>query len=741
MKRRSRETRISQYRGPAGGWGSLLGIAKVAWAAQDLPLAELARQNKTGGFMCVSCAWPKPAQPNLAEFCENGAKATLWDQTRRRCTPEFLASHTLSELLEWNDYDLEQTGRLTHPLRYDAASDTYIPCGWEEAFAGIGRALKSLDPKTVIFYASGRASLEASYMYALLARMYGSQNLADSSNFCHESTSVGLKQSIGSPVGTVSLEDFDAADCFLFFGQNVGSNSPRMLHPLEKAARRGAQIITFNPLRERGLERFVNPQRPFQMLGGPATPISSQYHQVKTGGDTAAIIGICKLLIEWDAAARASGTPGVLDREFIDRHTRGFESFADYCRLAGWAHIEHESGLARDALEHVAAAYANAKATIAVYGMGLTQHRLGVQNVHMVCNLLLLRGNIGRPGAGPCPVRGHSNVQGQRTVGITEKPELAPLDRLAALYDFKPPREKGMNAVEACEAMLAGGVFAFIGLGGNFLRAIPDAERVEKVWRGLALTVQVATKLNRSHLVCGKSAWLLPCLSRLERDVQASGPQTVSMEDSISCVHASFGERKPASDMLLSEPAIVAGIAKSALAPNPKVDWDVWTGDYRLVREAIEATYPQWFAGFETRFREAGGFWRGNKASGRDFSEATGGKANFFVPTSLSAVGFEDADRVFRLMTLRSNDQFNTTVYGYDDRFRGVRGTRMVLLICAADREALGLAEGQEVGLATVAEDGIARELYGLRVTAYDIPKGCLGAYYPECNNLIPLYH
>jgi molybdopterin-dependent oxidoreductase alpha subunit len=740
-RRPPRKAKIARHVGPAGGWGSMEGMAKVFEHELDAPVEELMRQNKADGFMCVSCAWAKPVHPHPAEFCENGAKATAWDLTPRRCTPQFFAEHTVTELLDWSDFDLEQTGRLTAPMRYDASTDKYVACGWDEAFAAIGRELKALDPKSVVFYASGRASLETSYMYALMARMYGSQNLPDSSNMCHESTSVGLKKSVGAPVGTVMLEDFEKADCFFFFGQNVGSNSPRMLHDLQDASKRGAAIITFNPLRERGLERFVNPQSPFQMLSGKSTPISSQYYQPRAGGDLAVMTGLCKWLIERDDEAKAEGGEAVLDHAFIAAYTQGFEAFADFCRKTAWGDIERHSGLGRDDIETAAATYAMSTAAMTVWGMGLTQQRLGVTNVQMVCNLMMLRGNIGRPGAGLCPVRGHSNVQGQRTVGITEKPELAPLDKLKAQFGFEPPRDKGLNTVEACEGVLAGTVNGFIGLGGNFVRAIPDIPRVEAAWRNMRLTVQIATKLNRSHLINGKIAYLLPCLSRIEQDMQAGGPQTVSTEDSTSCIHASLGKRPPASDLLLSEPAIVAGIAKATLEANPKVDWDGWLGDYATVRDAIEETYPQWFKGFNARFHEAGGFHRPNKARARDFSEAEGGKANFVVPSSLSATGVEEAEDVFRLMTLRSNDQFNTTVYGYDDRFRGISGSREILMICEADIARLGLSAGQTVSLSTASEDGIERIKDGLRVTPYNIPPGCLGAYYPECNGLIPMYH
>lgn len=729
------------YTSPAGGWGSLLGIGKLVKREHDAPVRQLLRQNKPDGFACVSCAWAKPAKPHPAEFCENGAKATIWDLTPKRCTPDVLAGHTVSALREWSDYDLEQLGRLTDPMRYDAAQDRYVPCGWQEAFNAIAQSLQVLEPKSVVFYASGRASLETSYMYGLMARMYGSQNLPDSSNMCHESTSVGLKQSIGAPVGTVTLEDFEKADCLFFFGQNVGSNSPRMLHDLQKASRRGAAIITFNPLRERGLERFANPQSPFQMLTGASTPISSQYYQLMAGGDIAAMTGLCKSLIEADDAALTAGRKPVLDHAFIETYTQGYETFAAFCRRTTWEAIEQASGLSRKDLATAASTYATSTATIGVYGMGLTQHRLGVHNVNMICNLMMLKGNVGRPGAGLCPVRGHSNVQGQRTVGITEKPELAPLDKLAEQYGFEPPRDKGLNTVEVCEGVLSGEVRAFVGLGGNFLRAVPDSPRIEAAWERMALTVQIATRLNRSHLTNGKIAYLLPCLSRIERDVQAGGPQTVSMEDSTSCIHASFGDHPPAGDNLLSEAAIVAGIAKALLPANTKVDWDAWIGDYGKVRDAIEETYPQWFSGFNARFRQPGGFHRGNKASQRDFSEADGGKANFITPPSLSAIGFEDDESIFRLMTLRSNDQFNTTVYGYDDRFRGVEGTRDVVLINRLDMDRLGLNEGETVALSAASDDGIGRIKGGLRVTPYDIPPGCLGAYYPECNVLIPIGH
>lgn len=738
----ARKSKIKPYPGPAGGWGSLKSVGEILIRERVGPLdsLELWRQNKPDGFMCVSCAWAKPAEPHPAEFCENGAKATAWEITSLRTDPAFFADHTVSELLGWPDYDLEQHGRLTHPMRYDAGSDRYVPVSWELAFAEIGRELQALPPKSVVFYASGRAALETSYMYALFARLYGNNNLPDSSNMCHETTSVGMKQSVGAPVGTIVLDDFEATDCIFFFGQNVGSNSPRLLHDLQRASRRGVPIVTFNPLRERGLERFRSPQDPLQMLTGNDTRISSHYYQVKAGGDIAVIMGMCKGLIAADDEAQRTGSSRVLDAAFIAEHTHGFEAFAARARATSWSDIERESSLSRADIEAAAAVYANAKAVIGAWGMGLTQHRFGVQNVNMVCNLLLLRGNVGRRGAGLCPIRGHSNVQGQRTVGISERPELVPLDKLAQQYGFEPPRDKGLNTVEACEGIMEGSVRAFIGLGGNFVRAAPETAALERAWGKMRLTVQVSTKLNRSHLVHGAVAYILPCLGRIERDLQAGGAQAVSMEDSTSCIHGSMGQVDPASPDLLSEPKIVAELAKATLPENPRVDWDAWVADYSRVRDAIEETYPEHFRDYNARLFQPGGFHRPNTARNRDWKTASG-KANFLLPNGLSATGFQDAPGVLRLITLRSNDQFNTTIYGYEDRFRGVSGTREIVFMNAADMSRHGLVEGDAVTLVTHADDDVLREVSGLRVIGYSIPEGCIGAYYPECNPLIPVWH
>ncbi|RAK52277.1 FdhF/YdeP family oxidoreductase [Phenylobacterium deserti] len=776
MTKASDTPRIKPYDGPSGGYGSVKSVAEIL--TREGVLLEggeaLLHQNKPGGYMCVSCAWAKPAKPHPLEICENGVKATAWEITGKKVDPEFFQAHTLTELEDWLDYRLEEAGRLTQPMRWNPQTDKYEPVAWEAAFEEIGRELKALsaDPDQVVFYASGRASLETSYMYQLLARAYGTNNLPDSSNMCHESTSVALPQSIGVSVGTVTLQDFEQADLILYVGHNPGTSSPRILHQLQEAVKRGATVIGFNPLRERGLERFKNPQSPREMVVQQETQIASAIHQVRNGGDIAALTGICKALIAADdeaiargeahgtdrpdllaktendagfsmeAAAASAANRRVLDHDFIAEHTAGFVEFAEYCRRADWGEIEQVSGLTRAALQEVAHRYATADRVMAIYGMGLTQHVAGVENVQMLVNLLLLRGNIGKAGAGICAVRGHSNVQGQRTVGITEKPELAPLDQLKAMYGFEPPRHEGVTTVTACEKMISGEVKAFVALGGNFVRAAPDLPRVEAAWRRLRLSVAIATKLNRSHVVHGEVAYLLPCLGRIEIDEQATGPQIVSMESSLAHFHGSVGRVRPASPHLRSEPAIVAAIAKAALPPNPLIPWDAWVADYSRVRTAIEETWPATFKGLNEKMMQPGGLTRPLAARERKWNTRSG-KANFITPTQMFAGRPESLGEagVLQLLTLRSNDQFNTTVYGYHDRFRGVKGTRLVVFMNAADIADLGLAADMFVDLETVIEDGVSRTVQGLRIVPYDIPKGCIGAYYPETNPLVPLGH
>lgn len=740
----ARPVSIEPYNAAVGGWGSAKSVAEIL-LREAVPLKgslALWWQNKPRGFACVSCSYGRPDHEGPFEFCENGAKATAWEITDRRCPPEFFAEHTLAELEGWSDYDLEEVGRLTHPMRWDAQSDKYVPVSWEEAFAAIGAELKGLDPKSVVFYASGRASLEATYMYQLMARMYGSNNLPDSSNMCHESTSVALPQTIGVPVGTVKIDDFNHTECVLFFGQNVGVNSPRMLHQLQEVRMRGVPIITFNPLFELGLERFTNPQSPYQMLTRTSTQISTQYLQLNPGGDLAALVGMSKTLLAMDAAAKADGTERVVDVDFIARDTSGFEAFVAAMDKFHWPDIEACSGLKRADIEAATRTYCNAKAVIACYGMGLTQHRSGVLAIQMLSNLLLLRGNIGKPGAGIFPVRGHSNVQGQRTVGMTEKPDLAPLDRFAEQFDFSPPRHVGLNTVETCQGVRDRTVKAFISLGGNFIRAIPETEIMERAWRHQQLTVQIITKLNRGALIHGKTAYILPCLGRIEIDRQASGVQFVTVEDTTGRFHSSHGQVEPASEQLLSEPKIVAELAKAILPDNPQADWDGWSRDYARVRDAIAVSYPHIFESFNERIKDPQGFDRPIPARERVWMTPSG-KANFISPRSLS----EDPDLphvregVLTLLTLRSNDQFNTTVYGYSDRLRGINGTRMVVLMNAADIAERNLKDGDAVDLIGAAGDNVPRTVRGMRVVAYNIPRGSCAGYYPECNPLLPLWH
>ena len=773
QKVRLQEGSRKEYTGPSGGYGSLKSVTEIL-VRERIPAKgarALVEQNKPRGFMCVSCAWAKPAKPHPAEFCENGAKATAWEITDKKPDQKFFATHTLTELETWRDYNLEEAGRLTFPMRWDPGSDRYMPVSWEIAFQEIGRELRAMDPHGVVFYTSGRASLETSYMYQLFARMYGSNHLPDSSNMCHEASSVALPESLGAAVGTVILTDFDNCDCIFYVGQNVGTSSPRLLHQLQEAVERGVEIVTMNPLRERALERFTNPQAPGEMATLSETKISSQYLQVKNGADTAALFGICKALIELDdayqagpvnapaghdgeaaaedspsgvtfaAAMQAARRKNVLDHDFIETHTTGFDAFAAACRAHDWAELERVSGLDRIEMTRAAETYARSNAVIGIYGMGLTQHAAGVENVHMMVNLLLLRGNIGKPGAGICPVRGHSNVQGQRTVGITEKPELAPLDTLGALYGFEPPRWHGHSTVDACEAIMKGEVQAYIGLGGNFLRAVPETAAMEAAWRKLRLTVQIATKLNRNHVVHGEIAYILPCLGRIEIDQQATGPQAVSMESSVAHFHGSMGQVEPASEDLRSEPWIVAEMAKATLT-HGTAPWDDWVADYSRVRDAIERTYPETFKRFNERFMQPGGFARPLPARERKWVTRSG-RANFITPGHLFAgiAPTGSSADTLQLMTLRSNDQFNTTVYGYEDRFRGVHGTRHVLFMNPADIRRMGYEGGDAVDLTTAVDDGVPRLVQGLQIVPYNIPKGCAGGYFPECNPLVPVWH
>jgi len=732
---------IKTYTQPAGGWGALEATAR-ALAVQGTAIKggkTLLRMNQPGGFDCPGCAWPDPKHTSSFEFCENGAKAVAWEATGKRCGPDVFARHTVTEMRGWSDYELEMQGRLTHPMAYDSATDRYVPVAWDDAFGLIARHLRSLpDPNMAEFYTSGRTSNEAAFLYQLFVREFGTNNFPDCSNMCHEATSVGLPLSIGVGKGTVLLDDFDLADAIFIFGQNPGTNSPRMMTSLRNASRRGARILSFNPFRERALQRFQAPQSPVEMLTLSATPISETLYQVRVGGDVALIKGIMKALLEADDAALRARTPRLVDVEFIKGHTAGFEALREDLRAVSWEMLERKAGIPREGMRAIAAIYAGAERAILVYGMGITQHRLGTQAVQQVANLALLRGNIGRPGAGICPVRGHSNVQGDRTVGITEKPSPEFLNRLRDRYGFEPPARPGHDVVLALEAMVRGDAKVFFGMGGNFIAAVPDTPVTQSAFRNLNLTVQVSTKLNRSHVIHGKDALILPCLGRTEIDVQAGGPQSITVEDSMSMVHASAGRNPPASDDLRSEPAIVAGMARAVLGSSSKVPWEDLVADYDRIRDEIEAIFPI-FDAFNARIREPGGFHLPSTARERIWATPTG-RANFLVFPGIDEDEAEQDPDILWLTTVRSHDQYNTTIYSMSDRYRGVYNQRDVVFLNDAEIEKRGLAAGDRVNLVTVSTDGQERRVNGLLVVRSAFPDRSCAAYYPEANPLMPLY-
>jgi molybdopterin-dependent oxidoreductase alpha subunit len=724
---------IRPYNSPAGGWGALKATANAVRLQMDVTEAPglLLRTNKPTGFDCPGCAWPDKEHTSTFQFCENGAKAVTWEATNKRVTPEFFAEHTVSELLTWSDFALEDAGRLTHPMVYDRASDTYKPIAWEDAFTRIGEVMRSQpDPDMVEFYTSGRASNEAAFLFQIFAREYGTNNFPDCSNMCHEATSVGLPQSIGIGKGTVSLDDFDECDLIISMGHNPGTNHPRMMGTLHECSRRGVPIIVFNPLKERALERFADPQSAIEMATFTSTRIASSYYQVKIGGDAAALKGIMKAVL-----ALAETSEEVLDRAFIAEHTIGFDDLVTDLNQTEWADIERVSGLARADLERVADIYAKSKATIVAYGMGITQHARGTANVQQIANLLLLRGNFGRPGAGICPLRGHSNVQGNRTVGITEKPTSALIEGIERAFGFQSPAHHGHDAVAAMQAMAEGRSKVLLCLGGNFSIALPDPALCAEAMRKLDLAVHMNTKLNRSNLLIGKESFLFPVLGRTEQDVQATGPQSVTTEDSMSMVHASRGRLKPASDQLRSEPAIVAAMAQATL-PASKVAWMELINDYDLIRDKIEIVYPD-FADYNERIRVPGGFRLPLGPTERVWKTPSG-KAVFKLFDGLNEdISLSDKS-ILKLATIRSHDQYNTTIYGLDDRYRGVFGRRDVLFMNDKDLQANGLEHGDLVEIETALPSG-AKRLLQLTAISYDISEGSVAAYYPEANCLIPL--
>ncbi|WP_374356852.1 FdhF/YdeP family oxidoreductase, partial [Chitinimonas sp.] len=693
----------------------------------------LLQLNQPEGFDCPGCAWPDANHHSTFEFCENGVKAVAAESTERRADAAFFARHSVSAMAAHDDYWLEAQGRLTEPMRYNPASDHYEPISWDAAFRSIAATLNALpDPNQALFYNSGRTSNEAAFLYQLFVRQFGSNNLPDCSNMCHEPSGAGMREQIGVGKGTVTLDDFDDAEAIFIFGQNPGTNHPRMLGTLRDATRRGCRIVAINPLRERGLERFADPQSPADMLTGGST-IASHYYQPRIGGDLAMVIGMAKVVLEQDA----------IDHDFIARHTVGFAAFKAMVAAQSWSHIEYHAGLSQAQIREAAGIYINSPATICTWGMGITQHKHSVATVQAIVNLLLLKGNIGKPGAGACPVRGHSNVQGVRTMGILEKPTPAFLEKLGRAFDFTPPAAHGHDVVGAIAAMESGSAKVFFALGGNFAAATPDSERTAAALRQCELTVHITTKLNRSHLVHGKAALILPCLGRTEIDIQAAGPQGVTVEDSMSMVHLSAGMNAPASPQLLSEPAIIARLAEATL-PGSKTPWRWLVEDYDRIRDQI-AKVVDGFADFNARVHVPGGFYLGNAARERNW-QAAGGKARFMdhaIPDNLPIEHYRqraDGQPVFNLMTVRSHDQYNTTIYGLDDRYRGVFGHRRVVFISADDLQALGMQAGQWVDLTSHWDDGerVARRFL---LVQYDIPPGNLASYFPETNPLVPLGH
>ena len=736
--------RYKPYKGAAAGWGALISVTQF-WLDSKQPfknLRALLKTNQNGGFDCPGCAWGDSPEDGRIKFCENGAKAVNWEATKRRVDAKFFAKYTVSQLREQSDYWLEYQGRLTEPMRYDAASDRYVPTSWDDAFSLIAKHLKDLEsPNQAEFYTSGRASNEAAFLYQLFVRAFGTNNFPDCSNMCHEASGVALTQSVGIGKGSVTFDDFEHADAIFVLGQNPGTNHPRMLEPLREAVKRGAQVVAFNPLKERGLERFQHPQHALEMLTNGSEPLNTAFFRPALGGDMAALRGIAKFLLQWEREAVAKGDKPVFDHAFIAEHTDGVDAYLAVLDASSWESLVEQSGLTLEDIEQAALMYRRAEKVIMCWAMGITQHLHSVATIQEIVNLQLLRGNLGRPGAGLCPVRGHSNVQGDRTMGINDRPPAVLLDNIEKRFQFKVPRDNGHNTVEAINAMVDGQAKVFIALGGNFAQATPDSPRTHKALQNCDLTVQISTKLNRSHLTTGTDALILPCLGRTDIDHQATGPQAITVEDSFSMIHASNGQLEPLSREMRSEPAIVAGIAKATLGNHP-VDWDAMIADYDRVRELIADTIPG-FQDFNTRVQHPGGFYLGNSAGARLWKTNTG-KANFKANTLLADLlppqvrnSGQTPDLI--LQTMRSHDQYNTTIYGLDDRYRGVRGQRDVLFVNEADITRLGYKPGQKVDITSLWDDGIERKVVGFTLLAFDIPAGQAAAYYPEANPLVPL--
>jgi molybdopterin-dependent oxidoreductase alpha subunit len=687
--------------------------------------------NQKGGFDCPGCAWPDPddERSRLGEFCENGVKALAEEAQHKLITRDFFNRHAVNELLQWSDFDLGKQGRLAEPFLLREGGSHYEPVSWHEAFEIVAKALNDLDtPDEAIFYTSGRTSNEAAFLYQLFVREYGANNLPDCSNLCHESSGKALDETIGVGKGTVTLRDFHEAELIIIMGQNPGTNHPRMLSALERCKENGGKIIAVNPLPEAGLLNFINPQRPGKILTG-GTTLSDLFLPVRVNGDVALLKAIMLLL--WHEERKAPGT--VFHWDFITEHTEGYEAFIQALRKENFNELVEACGVSRELIKQAVELIRKRDKIIVCWAMGLTQHENAMDNVRQIVNLLLLKGAIGRPGAGPCPVRGHSNVQGDRTMGICEAPKPEFLDRLEAVFGFSPPRAPGYATVDAIQAMYEGRAKVFFALGGNFLSAAPDTEYTAEALRRCALTVQVSTKLNRGHLITGRQAIILPCLGRSERDVQDGGEQFVSTENSMGVVQLSKGVLPPCSDRLRSEPAIVAGLARATLGDRSKVNWEAMVGNYNHIRDAIAQVVPG-CEDYNRRVRQTAGFYLPNPARERQFPTPSG-KARF---STTGTPRWELSEGQYLMMTIRSHDQFNTTIYGLDDRYRGVYRERRVVFVNAEDLRSAGLSKGQQVHLRSQ-YDGMTRLARYFVVVPYDIPSGCVATYYPEANVLVPI--
>ncbi|HKK76726.1 MAG TPA: FdhF/YdeP family oxidoreductase [Saprospiraceae bacterium] len=691
----------------------------------------LFKLNQFGGIDCPGCAWPDPddERSKLGEYCENGVKAIAEEATKKTIGADFFAQHSVAELLGWTDFELGKQGRLSEPLFLPKGSQHYEPISWEKAFALIGKTLNTLDhPDEAIFYTSGRTSNEAAFLYQLFVRQYGTNNLPDCSNMCHESSGKALGATLGIGKGSVTLPDFYEAEVVIVMGQNPGTNHPRMLSALEKCKENGGKIISINPLAEAGLQKFVHPQRPMKMLRG-GTQLADLHLPVTINGDVALLKAMMLLLFSEERKA-----PGaIFDFDFIQEKTKGYEDLINDLKRYDFNELVEASGVPREKIKQAVEMIRRKNKIIICWAMGLTQHENGVANIQELVNLLLLKGSIGKPGAGTCPVRGHSNVQGDRTVGIVESPGPEFLEKLDQHFHFQAPKKHGYATVEAIKAMHEGQARVFVGLGGNFISASPDTNYTAEALRNCDLTVQISTKLNRSHLIHGEQALILPCLGRTNVDEQASGPQFVSVENSMGIVHTSEGVLPPFSEQLKSEPAIIAGIAKATLGAKSTVDWKDMTADYDKIRDAIEAVIPG-FEDYNQRVREPGGFYLPNGARQQEFHTKSG-KAHFTINTVPKS---ELTDGEYHMMTIRSHDQFNTTIYGLDDRYRGIYQGRRVVLMNKEDMVRGNLQQGDWVNLVGFHQKK-KRVAPNFMVVDYPIPPRCVATYFPEANVLVPI--